>query len=182
MKISKKNFPKISSEKALMIVVGVHHAKICLIDEGVVQDIAEVIVKTPQYSDREGQTQHRSSSGTMHGSGWPYERNEEHEQKTFVTALSNELKKIKLSSNNIFLFAASRTVEAVKNLISKTLSIPIQHTFVGNYTKYENHKLLAMVKKLRDKEIIRKKIIISSPDALKVLKKSEKVRKIIGKN
>ena len=52
MKISKKNFPKISSEKALMIVVGVHHAKICLIDEGVVQDIAEVIVKTPQYSDR----------------------------------------------------------------------------------------------------------------------------------
>lgn len=149
MKISNQ-FPALQRVNALFLVAGSQSAVIYRLREGELHDKETVQIEKPEYTDREGHFESVGPHGKLHGSGSVYEPKNEYMLKKFLSAVVDEIKKIRSPFDSIYLFAPMHMQKSIESALPNSISKKIKRTFSGNFIKEHPTALLRKVRSLRE--------------------------------
>lgn len=181
MKISNA-LPQFAEEKALFAIVGRQVGTLHVAYKGLLTKVADIEVPTPVYSDREGFFA-RSGRGISLGGGSVYESKNLKVQEDFLKKL-NEAVDEAMKENDIgaiYLFVPPQRTKETKGALSRPAQELVRQTFRGNFS---NHPLPELVEMIKEKRVAKaqKAFLDAAPaEAKKILAKSRKARKVVGK-
>ncbi|MCR4279919.1 MAG: host attachment protein [Candidatus Komeilibacteria bacterium] len=142
MQISNK-YPQFDKSSALLIVTGRQEAKIYLATKGTIEEIDNLKVSNPRYSDREGFFMNSGGGKTL-GSGSVYEDHHEDVIKEFLKDLENDLVEMdnKHQPEQYYLFTPDYMAKQVRDSLPNGAENKVKLVVQGNYVKEHPFTLL----------------------------------------
>jgi len=174
MKIS-KTLPRFKGESLLLIVTGKQEAVFYIAKDGVIDKITSFEIKTPKYSDREGFFVTRGH-GKVFASGSVYESTKEKVRQIFFKVLKRHVKEIRAQHNieKGALFCPGYLINDIMEVFPVSFRKNITFSFRGNYC--DQHPFL-LLEKIKGNPLN----FPQTEEGRKILQKSNKARKVIGK-
>ncbi len=140
----KQELPQFKNHPTLIITTGKQHAILYLALNGKIKKIKEIMIETPQYSDREGRFERRSKNINL-GSGSVYEDDSRDKIiNEFLKKIEEKIKNIK-DIKDLYCFCPDYMKNYLKNIIEKHYKNP--KIFSGNYTEKHPFELLEKIQK-----------------------------------
>ncbi len=133
MKIS-KSLPQFEEEPSLFLVTGKQDAAFYRAYDGVIEQIGEIKIPKPKYSDHEGHYRMKGMGQVVSSGGW--ERRDDFVIKDFLQELKSHLKNIKPSEYaKLYVFAPSKVKNFIAHVVPAELRKKTAAIIEGNYFK-----------------------------------------------
>ena len=161
-------FPQFTDVAALLIVTGKQGAEFYLGHSGELVEAGAFDIPAAKYSDKEG-----FFAGRGGASGSVKETDKAGHTKEFLKRLETELKKMisKRRKMSVYVYAPEYLMPQVKVLVKKLAGEQYAMSFIGNYLKTHPKKLLEMLEVRVERKAAKKKVVRTSKEAAKMLKR-----------
>lgn len=179
MKINQK-FPQFSDERALIILAGGLATEFYVAGKGEIEKIDSFAVKLASYSDQEGFFM-KSGYGKIFGSQSILRNLDQHADQKFKQDFRDKFKKItaKKKINSIYLISPSYRASDILQIMGKVNLRKIKLVIYGELTGRHPVKILERIQEAFD-DSIENKNTLTERKPLKIMKKSERVREVVG--
>ncbi|MBX4198089.1 hypothetical protein KW782_02015 [Candidatus Parcubacteria bacterium] len=172
MKISKA-LPQFEEEPSLFVVTGKQDAAFYKAYDGTIEQIGEIKIPTPHYSDREGH--YRMKAGGAVPSTGGYERRDDVVIRDFIHELKSHLKSMHASDySKMYVFTPSKVKNTIAEAVPGHLRRKTAAVIEGNYFKSSPLELLQKVA-----SITAASQIFINPEARRILDRSRQARRRI---
>lgn len=175
MKIS-KNLPQFENKKAILSVIGKQEGKFYLAENGQILKVGEFVFSKPAFRDREGFFAHSGRIGVFE-TGATQEPPKEEILESLKKNFKKNVEKIFIDSNpdSIYIFSFPYFANFFKNNTGNKILKKVKFILVGDYFHHHPFDLLEALKE----KIVKKPVLPIKEEALDIIKKSEKARKVI---
>ncbi len=163
-------------KKILLLVSGKQNMRIYETGGDTIKRSGEFRATLPLHTDNEGHFKVRSQ-GMVMKSGSVREVNNSEIISRFIKELKKQIKFLKASNyESVYLFCPSHTKKLIRDALPVTFQKKMHPVIEGNYYSETPIFLLG---KLVDRKMKKKRLPLKSPEARKILKKSNRARKVI---
>lgn len=172
MKISEK-LPSFQDGRALLIVLGRQVAKIYEGREREINQLEQITVETPTYSDNEGFFQ-RSGQGQTYGSGSVLEDLSDLVVQEFTRELANRLPDLlRPPVLSLYVFAPEHMKFIIAKVFPAAARPHIKEEFFGNYVEQHPFDLLRMIQEREEARQAGRRAVPTSASASELLGRSD---------
>jgi hypothetical protein len=172
MKIS-KSLPQFEKEPSLFVVTGKQDAAFYRAQDGTIEQIGEIKIPKPRYSDNEGHYRMKGMGEAVSSGGW--ERRDDFVIKDFLHELKSHLKSMHANDYaKMYVFAPSKVKNVIADVVPYQLRKKTAAIIEGNYFKSTPQHLL---KKVAGIAASSQRFI--NPEARRILDRSNQARMVV---